>query len=110
MPAVFHGHPPSQGLDFLDPEANRKIDGKVDKVAHRWFFDEHDKKLILEMFAENKLDEHAIEAEAMRIVAPELERFDRLLPSLEWRLNGALRSLAEFRGGWDDTCARPLSE
>jgi hypothetical protein len=52
------------------------------------------------MFAENKLDEHAIEAEAMRIVAPELERFDRLLPSLEWRLNKALRSLAECRGGW----------
>jgi hypothetical protein len=33
-------------------------------------------------------------------VAPELEKFDRLLASHEWRLDKALRSLAEFRGGF----------
>ena len=45
------------------------------------------------------LDERAIEAEAIRIRAAELEKFDRLLASREWRLDKALLSFAEFRGG-----------
>ena len=45
------------------------------------------------------LDEHSIEAEAMRIRAADLEKFDRLLASREWRLDKALRNFAEFRGG-----------
>jgi len=52
----------------------------------------------LEALAHFGLDKHAIEAEAMRIRAAELEQFDRLLASIEWRLDKALRSFAEWRG------------
>jgi hypothetical protein len=70
----------------------------VIRLAHG--FDENTKKLILEMLRESKLDEDAIEAEAMRIAAPELEKFDRLLRSREWRRDRALRSIADFRSGF----------
>jgi hypothetical protein len=36
----------------------------------------------------------------LRIAAPDLERFDRLLSSLEWRLSKAMRLIAEIRGGF----------
>ena len=75
-------------------------ENEVDRLAHQWLVDEDDRKLILEMLGDNKLDEYAIEMEAMRIVVTQLERFDRLLASQEWRLNKALRCLAEFRGGF----------
>lgn len=83
-----------------DFEADSKVAAEVERLAHQWFVDENDRKMILEMLGDCKLDEYAIETEAMRIVAPELEKFDRFLLSLEWRRDKALRSLAEFRGGW----------
>jgi hypothetical protein len=51
------------------------------------------------MLGDNKRDEYVIETEAMRIVAPELERYDRLLASSESRLNKALRLFADYRSG-----------
>jgi hypothetical protein len=70
----------------------------AEELAHQWFGnDQSAKQLILEKFAYFDLDEHAVEAEAMRIMAPDLEKFDRMLASLEWRLDKALRSFAEFR-------------
>ena len=84
----------------LDLEAERALDEEAHRLAHQWLVDEDTRKLVFEMLEGNKLDEYAIEAEAMRIVAPELEKFDRLLASHEWRLSKALRSLAEFRGGF----------
>ena len=53
----------------------------------------------METLAAFKLDENAIEAEAMSIRAAYLETFDRLLASQERCLYKAVRSLAEFRGG-----------
>ncbi len=41
----------------------------------------------------------ANEAEAVKTSAADLERFDRMLASLESRRNKALRCLAEYRGG-----------
>jgi hypothetical protein len=70
----------------------------VEYLAHQWFDgDQSAKQLISERFAYFGLDKHAIEAEAMRIMAPDLEKFDRVLESLEWRLDNALRSFEEFR-------------
>ncbi len=65
----------SQGLSLnFDFETNWKEDSKVsdevNRLAHGWFVDENTKKLILEMLGKSKLDEYAIEAEAMRIAAP----------------------------------------
>jgi len=75
------------------------IDEK-EELAHQWFGnDQNAKHVVLQKLAYFGLDEHAIEAEAMRIRAPDLEKFDRLLASREWRLDKALLSFAEFRGG-----------
>jgi hypothetical protein len=81
-------------------KAASDVEREANRLAHQWFVDENAKKQIFEMLGENKLDEYAIETEAMRIVAPDLERFDRVLASLEWRLNKALRLFAEYRSGF----------
>ena len=71
-----------------------------DELAHQWFGnDQNAKQAVLQKLAYFGLDEHAIEAEAMRIRAADLEKFDRLLASREWRLDKAWLSFAEFRGG-----------
>ena len=94
----------SEGLilnfNFEPDEADLEVSNEVHRLAHGWFVDQKTRQLILEMLAEHKLDEYAMEIEAIRIVAPELEKFDRLLASLEWRLNKSLRCLAELRGGF----------
>jgi hypothetical protein len=79
-------------------DTDLKVSGEVDRHAHQWFVDENAKKLILAMLADNKLDEYAIETEATRIVAPQLEMFERRLASLEARRNKALRLIADLHG------------
>ena len=75
------------------------IDEK-EELAHQWFGnDRNAKQAVLQKLAYFGLDEHAIEAEAMRSRAPDLEKFDRLSASREWRLDKALLSFTEFRGG-----------
>jgi hypothetical protein len=72
----------------------------TEELAHQWFGnDQNAKQAVLQKLAYFGLDEHAIEAEAMRIRAADLEKFDRLLASREWRLDKAWLSFAEFRGG-----------
>jgi hypothetical protein len=83
-----------------DLEAEWASEREADRLAHRWFVDLNAKQQIFEMLAENKLDEHAIETEAMRIVAPDLEKYDRILASLESRFNKALRLFADYRSGF----------
>jgi hypothetical protein len=94
----------SEGLipnfNFEPDEADLEVSNEVHRLAHGWFVDEKTKQLILEMFGEHKLDEYAIEHEAIRIVAVELEKLDRLLASLESRLNKSLHCLADLRGGF----------
>jgi hypothetical protein len=82
----------------MESETDLEVSQEVDRLAHQWFVDEKAKQQILEMLAENKLDEYAIETEAMRIVAPELEKLDRRLASLEARRNNTLRLIAELHG------------
>jgi hypothetical protein len=85
--------------DDIEEDAEDDIEVDAEELAHQWFGnDPSAKQLILQKLAYFGLDEHAIEAEAMRIMAPDLERLDRVLTSLEWRLDKALRSFAEFRG------------
>jgi hypothetical protein len=82
-------------------EAGFQIEALIERLAHQWFADDgRAKEQVLEKLAHFKLDEFAIEAEAMRIVASDLEKLDRLLASLEWRLTKALRLIAEFHGGF----------
>ena len=51
------------------------------------------------MLADFRLDELAIEAEAIRSVFSELEMLDRMLTLQESRRNKALRSIADYRDG-----------
>jgi hypothetical protein len=74
-------------------------DLEVSRLANQWFVDEDTKELILKMLADNKLDEYAIETEAMRIAAPDLKMFDRLEESAERRLHKTLRLLGDYRSG-----------
>jgi hypothetical protein len=75
------------------------VRAEVDRLTHQWFVDENARQQILEMFAENKVDEYAIETEAMRIAAPDLKMFERLEVSGERRLHKTLRLLGDYRGG-----------
>ena len=87
-------------INFEPDDEAVEVSHEANRLAYEWFVDEKAKKLILEMLGDHKLDEYAIETEAIRIVSPELEKLDRLLASLEWRLNKSLRCLAELRGGF----------
>jgi hypothetical protein len=70
----------------------------IDNLSYYYFTNRRIKKRVLRFLAEFQLDESAIEAEAIRKSAEDLERLDRLLASLEARRNRALRCIAEFRG------------
>jgi hypothetical protein len=75
-----------------------EIEEKADELAHGWLSDPKTKEKVLAMLREVQLDESAIEAEAIRSVAADLELLDRLLASLESRRNKALRCIADYRG------------
>jgi hypothetical protein len=86
-------------VSFEPSEAELEVRAEVDRLAHQWFVDENAKQQILAMLAENKLDDYAIETEAMRIAAPDLKMFDRLEESGERRLHKTLRLLGDYRSG-----------
>jgi hypothetical protein len=52
-----------------------------------------------ELLADHDLDDHAVAAEAMRQVAPDLEKLDRMLSNLELRRDRALRNIEDLRAG-----------
>jgi hypothetical protein len=62
-----------------------------------WFTDQEAKKRVSELLSRVKLDESAIEAEAIRRSSSDLELLDRMLTSLESRRNKALGCVAEYR-------------
>jgi hypothetical protein len=75
-------------------------------LSHDWFTDPDARKEVLQILEQFHLDESAIEAEAIRESAEDLELLDRLLASLETRRNKALRCIAEYRGSLaKDLCA-----
>jgi hypothetical protein len=75
-----------------------EIYNDIDELSYYYFTNRKMKKRVLRFLANFQLDESAIEAEAIRNSAEDLERIDRLLASLEARRNKALRCIAEFRG------------
>jgi hypothetical protein len=66
-------------------------------LAFDWFTDPKAKRYVAEILGRFDLDETAIEAEAIRSLAPELEVLDRMLSSLEVRRERAIRGIAEYR-------------
>jgi hypothetical protein len=71
-----------------------------------WFANPTKKENAIMVLAMFKLDESAIEAEAFKNSASNLEQLDRMLTSLESRRNRALRGIAEYR----HSLARELKE
>ena len=90
-------------LEWLRPYSGEMIHSswksELNRLADQWFGAEHDKKEVLEILEQFQLDGSAIEAAAVQFLAADLEKIDRLMASQEARLNKALRSLAELRGG-----------
>ena len=85
---------------------NLHANDEAGRLAREWFSDPGAKKQVSELLKNFQLDELAIEAEAIRSSAEDLERLDRLLASLESRRNKVLRCIADYRGGF----ARQLRE
>jgi hypothetical protein len=73
------------------------FDGQAKALALAWFSDRQCKDQVTEKLREFHLDDFAIEAEAIRISASDLEPLDRMLTSLEVRRDKVLRSIAEYR-------------
>jgi hypothetical protein len=71
--------------------------GEADALAFAWFTDPTAKDQVAEILTRFHLDDTAIEAEAIRSLAAELELIDRMLMTLEARRNRALRGIAEYR-------------
>ena len=69
-------------------------------LAFEWFTDPNAKQRVAEILNKFHLDETAIEAEAIRSVAADLELLDRMLMSLEARRNRALRGIADYRASF----------
>ena len=69
-------------------------------LAFEWFTDPKAKRQVAEILNRFHLDETAIEAEAIRTVAADLELLDRMLMSLEVRRNRALRSILDYRASF----------
>ena len=70
----------------------------AEKLAREWFSDPDVKKQIAGLLREFNLDETAIEAEAFRKSADDLEGIDRLMASAEARRDKALVCIAQYRG------------
>ena len=73
---------------------------EAEALAFEWFTDPKARRQVAEILNRFHLDETAIEAEAIRSVAADLELLDRMLMSLEARRNRALRSIADYRASF----------
>ena len=73
------------------------VEHDAQALALAWFTDQEAKKQVSEILSQIKLDEFAIEAQAIRSSSADLELLDRLLTSLESRRDKALGCVAEYR-------------
>jgi hypothetical protein len=79
---------------------------EIDALARDWFVKKSAKQEVLKILQAFGLDETAIEAEAMRIKAGELELFDRMLTLARSRFDRAIRCVSEYK----DSLARRLRQ
>jgi hypothetical protein len=69
----------------------------AEDLARRWFDEKEVKAFVSELLARFQLDEAAIEAEAFRLQAEELERTERMLASAMARRDKDFIVIAQFR-------------
>jgi hypothetical protein len=82
------------------------FDYDAELLATGWFTDSEVKGIVSKILRQFQLDESAIEAEAIKRCLPDLELLDKMLCTLEARLNKTLRCIAEYR----ESLARQLRE
>jgi hypothetical protein len=84
---------------LLEPgQYKHQLGDQPDELARDWFSDPNIKKQIADLIQKFNLDESAVEAEAIRRSADDLERMDRLMASAETRRDKALVCVAQYRG------------
>jgi hypothetical protein len=69
----------------------------AETLAVRWFTDATIKEQISRLLTRLNLDVSAIEAEAVRCAAPQIELLQRIVASLESRWHRAVRTLRQYR-------------
>ena len=79
-------------------EYKHELKDRAEDLAREWFSDSNVRKQISELLQEFDLDETALEAEAFRKSADDLEGIDRLMASAEARRDKALVCIAQYRG------------
>jgi hypothetical protein len=77
--------------------------GRAEDLAKRWFNDPAARTEVVEILGELKLDESAIEAEAIRISSASLEGIDRMLAAAESRRSRAFRNIENCRASFAKT-------
>jgi hypothetical protein len=75
-------------------------------LSWEWLFDQESKRRVSSLLQEAGLDESAIEAEAYKRVADDLEKADRMLKAAQDRRDKALRSIAKYRRSVADQLQR----
>jgi hypothetical protein len=69
----------------------------AEDLARSWFDNKKAQTRVAKLLRKFQMDEGAIEAEAFRLCAEDLERLDRTLTALEFRRDKALRCVADYR-------------
>jgi hypothetical protein len=80
-----------------DYNGYEKHEQAAEDLARGWFENHDDKTKVAKLLRKFQMDEVAIEAEAFRSNAEDLERLDRMLGVLAGRRDKALRCIAEYR-------------
>lgn len=80
-----------------DDEDDVDVEQAAAEFARDWFADCDLRERLARALGERKLDESAIEAEALQIARDDVEAFDRMLASVERRRDRTLRTLYEYR-------------
>jgi hypothetical protein len=70
---------------------------EAENLARSWFYDKKAQTRVAELLRKFQMDEMAIEVEAFRLRAGDLDRLERISATLEIRRDRNLRSVAEYR-------------
>jgi hypothetical protein len=81
------------------PKSEITLDANAERLARGWFLEQKTRIEVQELLAAHDLDDHSVAAEALRQVAPDLERLDRRLTNLELGRDRALQNIADLRAG-----------
>jgi hypothetical protein len=87
-------------VNLLEPFFTMFDSDRVNGLARRWFTDSKAKREVAELLREVRLDEFAIEAEAVRLSSSDLELLDRMLSAYEARRTKLLRCIEDYRVGF----------